>query len=112
MFELLINKDTWNKMDEDQQSSIETLCMASMTNSIAEGEAMQFEAMQKAQEQGVELRYWNDEMLNLFENTWLEVVEEQKKDPYFTKVWDDMSEFRKNYQVWESKAFLPRGTNQ
>ncbi|NGN97838.1 TRAP transporter substrate-binding protein [Grimontia sp. S25] len=109
MFELLINKDTWNKMDEDQQSAVETLCLASMTNSIAEGEAMQFEAMQKAQEQGVELRYWNDEMLNLFESTWLEVVEEQKKDPYFAKVWADMSDFRKNYQIWESKGFLPRG---
>lgn len=109
MFELLINKDTWNGMEKDQQAALETLCLASMTNSIAEGEAMQFEAMQKAQEQGVELRYWNEEMLNLFESTWLEVVEEQKKDPYFAKVWADMSDFRKNYQIWESKGFLPRG---
>ncbi len=108
LFELLINKDTWNKMDENQQAAVETLCLASMTNSIAEGEAMQFEAMQKAQEQGVELRYWNDEMLTLFENTWLDVVDEQKQDPYFKKVWDDMSTFRTNYQVWESKGFLPR----
>lgn len=107
VFELLINKDTWNEMDESQQTAVETLCMASVTYSIAEGESMQFDAMKKAQEQGVELRYWNDEMLDLFENTWMEVVDEQT-DPYFHKVWKDLSTFRDNYKVWESKGFLPR----
>ncbi|GLQ75168.1 TRAP transporter substrate-binding protein [Vibrio penaeicida] len=108
VWELLINKDTWNKMDSDQQSSVETVCMASMTYSMAEGESLQYDAMIKAQENGVKQLYWNDDMLNLFESTWLEVVEEQKKDAFFNKVWTDLTQFRTNYKVWSDKAFLPR----
>ncbi|QTN40846.1 TRAP transporter substrate-binding protein [Marinobacter salsuginis] len=109
VFELLVNKDTWNDMSKSHQSMIETTCMASMTNSVAEGEAMQFPVMEKAKENGVEIRYWNDEMLTAFRNSWEEVVaEEQAKDPFFKKVWEDMSEFRKGYELWEDNGFLPR----
>ncbi|GAK83317.1 TRAP transporter solute receptor unknown substrate 6 [Vibrio ponticus] len=113
VFELLINKDTWGKMSQAQQSAVTTTCMATMTYSIAEGEAMQYSAMQKAKENGVEIRYWNEEMLSLFENTWMEVVEEKKNsDPFFDKVWSDLSEFRNGYALWEANAFLPRETQK
>ncbi|NIY82624.1 TRAP transporter substrate-binding protein [Vibrio hepatarius] len=111
VFELLINKDTWNGMSETQQSAVETTCMATMTYSIAEGEAMQYSAMEKAKENGVEIRYWNKEMLTLFETTWLEVVDEKKAaDPFFDKVWQDLSKFRKGYALWQANGFLPRAT--
>lgn len=109
VFELLINKDTWNDMSENQQKALDVTCRATMTYSISEGESMQFDAMEKFQEKGVKFRYWNDEMLTLFENTWLEVVEDKKKeDAFFTKVWEDMSQFRSRYDLWEKNAFLPR----
>ncbi|MEF1291138.1 C4-dicarboxylate ABC transporter, partial [Vibrio sp. M260118] len=96
---------------DTQQAAVETTCMATMTYSIAEGEALQFAAMEKAKENGVEIRYWNDEMLNLFENTWLEVVEEKKAaDPFFDKVWADLSTFREGYALWAVNGFLPRET--
>ncbi|WP_159653072.1 TRAP transporter substrate-binding protein [Vibrio atypicus] len=111
VFELLINKDTWGKMSDAQQAAVETTCMATMTYSIAEGEALQFNAMKKAEENGVEIRYWNNEMLSLFENTWLEVVEEKKTaDPFFDKVWKDLSTFREGYALWSANGFLPRET--
>ena len=111
VFELLINKDTWGKMSKGQQALIDTTCKASMTNSIAEGEAMQFPVMAKAAENGVKIRYWNDTMLNTFKTTWDEVVEEKTAaDPFFKKVWDDMSTFREGYDLWEKNAFLPRST--
>ena len=109
VFELLINKDTWGKMSKGQQALVDTTCKASMTNAIAEGEAMQFPVMQKAAENGVEIRYWNDTMLNTFKSTWDEVVAEKTAaDPFFKKVWDDMSTFRSGYDLWEANAFLPR----
>ncbi|MBA5763524.1 TRAP transporter substrate-binding protein [Vibrio sp. 404] len=113
VFELLINKDTWGQMSSAQQSAVETTCMATMTYSIAEGEALQYSAMEKAKDNGVEIRYWNEEMLTLFETTWMEVVEEKKNaDPFFNKVWDDLSEFRNGYALWEANAFLPRATRE
>ncbi|MFG0771820.1 TRAP transporter substrate-binding protein [Vibrio plantisponsor] len=111
IFELLINKDTWNEMSQTQHDAIETTCMASMTYSIAEGEAIQFTAMEKAKQNGVEIRYWSKEMLDLFKKTWLEVVEEKKsEDPFFDKVWTDLSTFRQGYALWQANGFLPRAT--
>ncbi|WP_299178170.1 TRAP transporter substrate-binding protein [uncultured Neptuniibacter sp.] len=111
VFELLINKDTWGKMSKGQKALVETTCKASMTNAIAEGEAMQFPVMQKAAENGVQIRYWNETMLNTFKSTWDEVVAEKTAaDPFFKKVWDDMSTFRTGYDLWEANAFLPRAT--
>ncbi|WP_036231165.1 TRAP transporter substrate-binding protein [Marinobacterium jannaschii] len=109
VFELLVNKDTWGKMSKGQKALVETTCKASMTNAIAEGEAMQFDVMAKAKDNGVEIRYWNETMLKTFESKWGEVVAEKTAaDPFFKKVWDDMSTFREGYDLWEANAFLPR----
>jgi len=111
IFELLINKDTWGKMSKSQQALVDTTCKASMTNAIAEGEAMQFPVMEKAKQNGVEIRYWNQTMLDTFKSTWDEVVAEKTaSDPFFKKVWDDLSTFRSGYDLWEANAFLPRSS--
>ncbi|WP_370060211.1 TRAP transporter substrate-binding protein [Neptunomonas phycophila] len=109
IFELLINKEAWGKMSEGQQATVENTCKASITNSIAEGEAMQFPVMRDAAKNGVEIRYWNDTMLSTFEDKWKEVVSEKTAaDPFFKEVWDDLSTFRDGYDLWEANAFLPR----
>jgi TRAP-type mannitol/chloroaromatic compound transport system substrate-binding protein len=95
-------------MSKSNQAILETTCKASMTNSIAEGEAMQFDAMAKAKENGVEIRYWSDEMLALFKSKWDEVVVEKNQDAFFNKVYTDLTTFRDGYDLWEAHAFLPR----
>ena len=48
-------------------------------------------------------------MLDTFESKWDEVVAEKTSaDPFFNKVWSDLSTFRKGYDLWEANAFLPR----
>lgn len=71
---------------------------------------MQFEALQKnVEENGVEIRKWSPEMLTLFKDTWEEVAaEESANDPFFKEVYENMTEFRAQYDVWEQNAFLPR----
>jgi len=109
IFELLVNNEAWGKMSPGQQATVENTCKASITNSIAEGEAIQFPVMQDAAKNGVEIRYWNDTMLKTFEEKWDEVViEKTAADPFFKEVWDDLSTFRKGYDLWEANAFLPR----
>ena len=109
LFELLINKDTWKSMTKNQRAQISTTCKASVTNSIAESEYIQFSAMKKNdQDRGVITQTWPLEILNSFKAAWEEVVIEQKKDPMFKEVYEDLDSFRKNYAVWSSKAFLTR----
>lgn len=108
IYELLINKDTWASMDETQQTVVESVCKASMTDSFAEGEASQFDILAEAQKDGVEIRYWNKEMLTAFEEKWNEIVDEMNDDPFFKKAYSDLSSFRAKYDLWEANAFLPR----
>ncbi len=110
VLELLINKDTWNKMHASQQTLIDLTCRAATADSFAHGEAIQFDAMHRnVKEHGVINRYWSEEMLNLFERTWNEVAAEQAaKDPFFKKAWEDLQAFRAKYDIWQVYGFLPR----
>lgn len=111
IFELLVNKDTWNGMSDSQRTQIETTCMASVTNSIAESESNQFNAMIKNQEErGVNVKSWDKDMLNTFRSAWDDVAEQlASEDEMFKKVYTDLNTFRENYKVWVNRAFLPRG---
>ncbi len=110
VFELLINKDVWNDASEQHQNILAEACKASMADSFAEGEAMQFDALQKnVEENGVEIRKWSPEMLAVFKDTWEEVAaEESANDAFFKEVYENMATFRTGYDLWESNAFLPR----
>jgi len=110
VFELLINKGVWNEASDQHKAVLTSACKASMADSFAEGEASQFEALQKnIEENGVQIRKWSPEMLEVFRSTWEEVAaEESAKDPFFKEVYDNMMTFRAQYDLWEQNAFLPR----
>ena len=110
MFELLINKDRWDDLDEFSQNQIEVACLANITTNYAEGEAKNFAAMnENVENNGVTIRQWPVEMLETFEATWNEVAGElAAEDEYFKLVWDDLQEFRTGYKTWVNNIYLPR----
>tara|TARA_R110001583_G_scaffold162395_1_gene314620 strand:- start:2117 stop:2410 length:294 start_codon:yes stop_codon:yes gene_type:complete len=96
-------------MTDQQRAVVSTTCKASVTNSVAESEYIQFEAIRaNIEERGVTVHEWPKEMLDAFEGAWEEVATEQRKDPTFAAVYDDLQTFRSNYKLWSSRAFLPR----
>ncbi|MBM2322991.1 MULTISPECIES: TRAP transporter substrate-binding protein [Marivita] len=110
VFELMINKDVWNEASEQHQAIITNACKASMADSFAEGEALQFNAMiDNVENNGVEIKQWSDEMLTTFEATWDAVAEEEAaNNEFFAKVLADLNDFRDGYTLWKENAFLPR----
>ncbi len=110
LFELLINGDVWEDLGETAQKQIETTCLATFATTFAEGEATNYPAMvRNVEEHGVIIKQWSPEMLDAFENAWNEVVVElAEQDPFFKKVWDDLSEYRAGYKVWATNIYLPR----
>lgn len=110
VFELLVNKDVWNEASEQHKAIIENACKASVTDSFAEGEAIQHAALiDNVENNGVEIKKWNDEMLATFRENWDAVAkEEAANDAFFAKVLADMTEFREGYAIWKQNAFLPR----
>ncbi|MCQ0093822.1 TRAP transporter substrate-binding protein [Roseovarius sp. M141] len=108
--ELLINKDVWRAAPDQHKAMIETVCKVLMADSVAEGEAIQFKVMKdNVENNGVIIKQWSPEMLDLFRTTWDEVAAEVvANDAFFAKVWEDMSTFRDGNELWKTNAFLPR----
>lgn len=110
VFELLVNKDVWNGATDQHRAIIENACKASMADSFAEGEAIQHDALiDNVENNGVQIKQWDDAMLDVFRATWEEVAaEEATNDLFFAKVLMDMDDFRAGYAIWKENAFLPR----
>jgi len=108
--ELLINKDTWNELDESQKTLIESACMSATLKSLAMSGGMQGAVIKRnAEKHNVKNIYWPQEMLSAFEEAWKEVAEEEAaKDPMFKKTWEDLEQFRAEYKTWKELGFLPR----
>ena len=107
MGELMINLSDWNTLSEKQQTVINEACRSNMLKSFAEGEAIQFPALQELQNKGVTLHRWPDETIEVFRTVWEEVaIEEAAQDPEFARVLTSLTEFRKNYKVWGDLGYL------
>lgn len=113
VFELLVNRDRWEELDERSQKQIEIACLANVTSNFAEGEALNFPAMvDNVENKGVTIKQWNTEQLKAFEAAWLEVAGElAAEDEMFAKAWADLQEFREGYKVWGDNINLPRPWN-
>ncbi len=105
--ELLVNLDTWNNLTETQRAQVETACRSTIQATIAEGEAIQLEALKTLEEKGVAIHEWPDEILAELETAWNEVAaEESAKDADFKRVWESLSTFRESYKGWKSLGYL------
>ncbi|MCW5751718.1 MAG: TRAP transporter substrate-binding protein [Alphaproteobacteria bacterium] len=105
--EMMISKAKWNEFSDAQKAMVEVACEANVAREFAEGEAVQFKAIQDIQAKGVTLHRWSDEFLNAFEKAWNEVAkEEAAKSATFKKAWDSYSSFRENYKVWRELGYL------
>jgi TRAP-type mannitol/chloroaromatic compound transport system substrate-binding protein len=107
--DLMINLDVWEGLDELTKLRIETACDANIAHGLAEGEALQFAALEELEDHGVTIHRWSPEILEALHNAWLEVVEEQSAaDADFKGAWESLSEFRQRYSRWMELGYLPR----
>jgi TRAP-type mannitol/chloroaromatic compound transport system substrate-binding protein len=105
--ELLMHGASWNGLTDQQKAWFEVSCGESIVWSQARSEALQFKAMQKLKEKGVELVRWPDEFLAAFKKGWEEVVvEESAKDPLFKKTYDSYTAFHEQYKIWLENGYL------
>jgi TRAP-type mannitol/chloroaromatic compound transport system substrate-binding protein len=107
--DLMVNLDVWEGLDDLTKLRIETVCDANIAYGLAEGEALQFAALEELVSHGVTLHQWSPEILAAFEDAWAEVVEEETAaDPDFKRAWESLSEFRQRYARWKELGYLPR----
>lgn len=107
LFDLMINLDLWESLDESTQFKIETVCDANIAYGLAEGEALQFGALQELADRGVNINTLSPEILEALEAAWNEVAaEEAANDADFARTLESYTTFRENYRVWGELGYL------
>jgi len=105
--DLIVNKEVWDGLTDQQRGILETTCDAVTAIEFAQGEAIQFTALQEMQEEGVTIHRWTDEQLETFRSIWEQVLEEEiAVNPDFERIWASLSEFRDDYEIWAEYGYL------
>jgi TRAP-type mannitol/chloroaromatic compound transport system substrate-binding protein len=106
LYHLYVHKPIWEKLTDSRKRLLEVVCGDNITYGLAEGEALQFKAMQELQARGVIFHTWGSEFIAAFRRGWDEVVvEEVGKNPDFKKIWESLTAFRTNYKVWSDRGY-------
>ena len=107
-FDLMINLDLWESLDERTQLMINTVCDANIAYGLAEGEAIQVAALAELEnEHGVQIHRWSDEDLARLRAAWDDVAAELvAQDADFARVYESYTTFRERYARWRDLAYL------
>ena len=107
LIELIVNMDKWHGLSDAHKAMIETACSAQVAKQLAEGEAIQFDAMLENEANGVQIKRWPDEILAKFEAAWKEVIKDEISSSEDSQhIWASYSGFREKYAVWKSNGYL------
>jgi len=109
--ELLMSTKGWDSLNKQQQTIINTACRDTMWWALVRSDAKQVPAMREMQDKhGVEFVTWSDADISKFKRAWDSVVEKKsKEDPLFAEITKSYNEFRANYNIWSSRAYLKQG---
>ena len=106
LFDLMVNLDLWEGLDDTLRIQVETACDAGIAYGLAEGEAIQGKALIELRNKGVTIHEWPPEILDALNAAWKEVVEEQSADADFKRAWDSLTAFRAEYAEWKQIGYL------
>jgi len=107
LFELMINREKWDALNETQQAQIELACGDNFREGMVEGEAIQFAALKELREKGVNIHRWPPEVLDTLKAAWDEVAAElAAEDESFKKTWESLQTFRADYTIWKELGYL------
>lgn len=103
----MIGQQKWAELNDSQRAQIEAVCGDNIREGLAEGEAIQFKALQELQAQGVKFHTWSPEILTAITKAWEAVVaEEIAQNPDFERIWLSYSAFRNNSKLWRDLGYL------
>jgi len=107
LYALFIHKRSWDGLPDSQKAQFEMVCGDNFREGIAEGEALQFKAMEELKGKGVTFHKWGPEFIAAFRKAWEEVAEEEMaKSANFKKAFESFTAFRAKYKVWHDLGYL------
>jgi TRAP-type mannitol/chloroaromatic compound transport system substrate-binding protein len=105
--EVLVNMNAWNELPDHYKAMLETACKMNGIYELAEGEALQFDAMLANEKDGVVMLDWTPEQMDAFRKAWDEVLAEEKAaNPDVKRFMESFEAFHEKYKVWGDRAYL------
>lgn len=99
---LIINLDHYNKLSDRQKKAIDMACGDTVARSIAEGEALNPQALKEIESKGVQVRRWKPELIATLRKMWEEEAERlSQTNANFKKIWTSYTQFRNGYAGWK-----------
>ena len=98
--ELLLNKQKWERLTNNQKSLIKVACDATLLYSKVRSDEKNAIAMPDLKRKGVTFVRWSNEDLAKMKIAWNEVLKEKSaSDPLFRKVAESYSNYRKKIKI-------------
>ncbi|WNJ99263.1 TRAP transporter substrate-binding protein DctP [Thalassospiraceae bacterium LMO-JJ14] len=102
VFILLMAEKKWTSLSEVQRAQLTTACSDNIRHAIAEGEALQFEALKQIIKSGADVQPWPVEITDAMHKTWDEMAQEmQKSSRPYSRVQKSWRQFIKGQSIWE-----------
>lgn len=104
---LVVRLDQWQSLSATQQHQISIVCGDNVRESLAKGEARQFDALKEISGTGAIIDRLPVDVLDALSTAWQSVVEtESENDSEFRDVWESLSDFRRDYDIWDELSSL------
>jgi TRAP-type mannitol/chloroaromatic compound transport system substrate-binding protein len=98
---LVINKQKWDGLKSSQRMLMETVCGDNVSFALAQGEAVQLQAIKDLYAQGVAFQRWPSPLREDLRRAWTQIAEElANRDAEFRRAWTSLAGFRDQYRVW------------
>lgn len=102
---VLFNAKKWKELRSTQRIQVETVCGDNVRDSLAEGEATQYDALKALRADGTNLERWPTGIRDELQRSWSQIVEEEgNADAEFRRVWTSISQFREEHAIWDGAA--------
>ena len=98
---LVINRNVWQQYTKQEQLMFETACNVNFLWSYTTGAIPQSDVIAKFEKQGVQIRRFPDEVLDVLRETSRMVLEDEAaKDPYFKEAYESIQAFTAKVKRW------------
>ena len=105
---MLINGDEWKKATKAQKALVEATCTAAVIRGLAEGEYKNGAVLASLEKEGINIGQIPMDILKELRKVTDEVLaEEAANDADFKRVLESQQAFQKDYNIWDSRAYLP-----
>jgi TRAP-type mannitol/chloroaromatic compound transport system substrate-binding protein len=96
VLELIVNKDRWHALSEQQRGMIEDTCRAMLRSTLSESAELQTQAIAAlSKEDGVKVATWPEDVLAALRSAWADLAKEESgRDYFFREVLEDIEKFR------------------